>query len=111
MEKTCKGCFHYQACKGMLEAQGIHVSGDHCGNAENCDTFVSIKNVVSVGQYESLLQDRDHLLKIASAMHLWIFKHVFDEAEVYAECGLSPQDDARLGYGGEYRFEVPNENT
>lgn len=46
MEKTCKGCFHYQACKGMLEAQGFSISENHVGNAEKCDTFVPIENVV-----------------------------------------------------------------
>jgi hypothetical protein len=47
----------------------------------------------------ALEADRDHLLKIAKKMHLWIFKNTSDEYAAYKECGLTDEDDARLGYG------------
>lgn len=46
--------------------------------------------------------DRDHLLKIAKKMHLWIFRHSVDEYAAYKECGLTDEDDIRLGYGGQF---------
>ena len=55
-------------------------------------------------QMISLKKDRDHLLHIARTMHLWIFENTFDEGEVYRDCGLRDEDNARLGYGGEIRI-------
>lgn len=48
----------------------------------------------------------DRLLTIAKAMHLWIFKHTADEQEAYEECGLTPEEDAILGYGGKLEIEA-----
>ena len=53
----------------------------------------------------AMMADRDHLLNIARKMHLWIFRHTFDEQEAYRECGLTTEDDARLGYGGQFSVE------
>ncbi len=53
-------------------------------------------------QINELTADRDHLLKIAKKMHLWIFEHTCDEYAAYKECGLTDEDDARLGYGGQF---------
>lgn len=50
--------------------------------------------------------DRDHLLKIAKKMHLWIFHNTCDEYAAYKECGLTDEDDARLGYGGQFVLTV-----
>lgn len=60
---------------------------------------------------EELKADRDHLLEIAKKMHLWIFKNTFDEYEAYKECGLTDEDDIRLGYGGRFEIEVKDETS
>lgn len=59
---------------------------------------------------DELTADRDHLLKIAKKMHFWIFEHTCDEYAAYKECGLTDEDDARLGYGGQFVIEVKGEN-
>lgn len=59
---------------------------------------------------DELTADRDHLLKIAKKMHLWIFHHTCDEYAAYKECGLTDEDDVRLGYGGQFVIEVNGEN-
>lgn len=64
----------------------------------------------AIKQIEELTADRDHLLKIAKKMHLWIFEHTCDEYAAYKECGLTDEDDVRLGYGGQFVVEVKNEN-
>lgn len=40
------------------------------------------------------------LLNAAKAMHTWIFLNTADEEEAYAECGLTDEMNALLGYGG-----------
>lgn len=47
-------------------------------------------------------EEYNHLLKIAKKMHLWIFLNCGDEAKVYEECGLTDEDNALLGYSGEF---------
>ena len=59
-------------------------------------------DVISKEEYE-------HLLKIARKMHLWIFNNVFDEQEVYDECGLTDEDNAMLGYIGQIVIEERKE--
>ena len=40
---TCKDCFHYDACKGILDAIGIEMDAE-CPNQENlCNNFVGCK--------------------------------------------------------------------
>lgn len=56
----------------------------------------------AIKQLGELREDRDHLLKIAKKMHLWIFHNTCDEYAAYKECGLTDEDDARLGYGGQF---------
>lgn len=51
----------------------------------------------------------ERLLKIAKKMHLWIFHHSFDEQEAYDECGLTDEENAILGYGGQLVFEEASE--
>lgn len=58
----------------------------------------------------AMKDDRDHLLKIAKKMHLWMFHHTCDEYAAYKECGLTDEDDARLGYGGQFVIEVNGES-
>ena len=48
----------------------------------------------------------ERLLEIAKAMHTWIFLHTFDEAKTYEELGLTDEENAILGYGGQFELEV-----
>ena len=51
----------------------------------------------------------EELLKVASAMHTWIFLHTGDEQAAYDECGLTDEMNAELGYGGQFVIEPPKE--
>ena len=53
----------------------------------------------------------EKLLKVASAMHTWIFLHTGDEQAAYDECGLTDKMNAELGYGGQFVIEPPKEST
>lgn len=44
----------------------------------------------------------DELLKAGKKMHTWIFLNSFDEQEAYDECGLTDEQNAMFGYGGQY---------
>lgn len=48
------------------------------------------------------LEKYNHLLKLAKAMHTWIFLHTSDEQKAYDECHLTDEDNAMLGYGGQF---------
>ena len=39
----------------------------------------------------------ERLLKVAGAMHTWIFLHTFDEVAAYKECGLTDEENQELG--------------
>lgn len=52
-------------------------------------------DVVPLGEY-------NHLLKLAKAMHTWIFLHTSDEQKTYDECHLTDEDNAMLGCGGQF---------
>lgn len=45
--------------------------------------------------------DYDRLHFLAVRMHLWIFKTAVDEKEAYDEIGLTDEENAELGYGGQ----------
>lgn len=45
---TCKDCFHWVACKKMLEAAGYIVSENYKPDASRCDTFIPTADVVEV---------------------------------------------------------------
>lgn len=77
-------------------------------NGENDLTYPDGDQIYK--DFFAMKDDRDHLLKIAKKMHLWIFKHTMDEYEVYKECGLTDEDDARLGYGGQYTLTIRGED-
>jgi len=49
-----------------------------------------------------LQQEKDKLLNIAKNMHTWIFLHTGNEKEVYDELGLTDEENALLGYYGQY---------
>ena len=51
----------------------------------------------------------EELLKVASAMHTWIFLNTGDEQKAYDECGLSDEMNAALGYSGQFVAEPPKE--
>lgn len=53
----------------------------------------------------------EKLLKVASAMHTWIFLHTGDEQAAYDECGLTDEMNAELGYGGQFVIEPQKEET
>ena len=51
----------------------------------------------------------EELLKVASAMHTWIFLNTGDEQAAYDECGLTDEMNAALGYSGQFVAEPPKE--
>ena len=53
----------------------------------------------------------EELLKVASAMHTWIFLNTGDEQKAYDECGLSDEMNAALGYSGQFVAEPLKEET
>lgn len=46
----------------------------------------------------------ERLLQIARKMHTWIFLHSFDEQEVYDKLGLTDEENAILGYSGQFEL-------
>ena len=59
---------------------------------------------------EMLKLENEHLLRLAKKMHLYIFLHTADEQKAYDELGLTDEENAMLGYSGEFRLEVKEEN-
>lgn len=53
----------------------------------------------------------DRLLYLARKMHLEIFLMTSDEEEVYNRIGLTPEENAILGYSGTYKFESKENNN
>ena len=51
-----------------------------------------------------LQQENERLKKISHKMHLWIFLHCGDEQKVYDELGLTDEENAMLGYSGQFRM-------
>ena len=51
---------------------------------------------------DQIYKDFWWLMRIARKMHTWIFLHTFDEQEVYDELGLTDEENAFLGYGGQF---------
>ena len=51
----------------------------------------------------------DELLKAGKKMHTWIFLNSFDEQKAYDECGLTDEQNAMLGYGGQYVLTATTE--
>lgn len=51
------------------------------------------------------------LLQIARKMHTYIFLNSGDEQEVYDELGLTDEENAILGYGGQFTVELEDINT
>lgn len=70
--------------------------------------IVSVRDIESMPAADVVSKEEySHLLQIASKMHLWIFLHTGDEQKAYDEIGLTEEDNAILGYGGQ--FEIREE--
>ena len=54
---TCKECFHWKACKSMLEEQGYSVGEDFAGDASRCDTFVNAAAVVPKSEVAMIFEE------------------------------------------------------
>ena len=65
--------------------------------------MIKLENFVEKEKY-------DHLLKIARKMHEWIFLNSYDEDEVYAELGLTFEDNVMLGYGGKIEITTTQDH-
>lgn len=53
----------------------------------------------------------DRLLYLAKKMHLEIFLMTSNEEEVYNRIGLTPEENAILGYSGTYEFKPKEDNN
>lgn len=49
-------------------------------------------------------KENERLKEIAHKMHLWIFLHSGDEQKVYDELELTDEENAMLGYSGQFRI-------
>lgn len=72
---------------------------------QDCMYLQFVKNnILSVLQQEnqSLKEEKKRLLEIAKKMHLYIFLNTTDEQKAYDEIGLTDEENAMLGYSGEF---------
>lgn len=76
-------------------------------NLQKPGNFVPCMNAL-LGESADAIEE---LLKVASAMHTWIFLHTGDEQAAYDECGLTDEMNAELGYGGQFVVETPKEEA
>lgn len=73
--------------------------------------IVNEMNVANYNKYCEELKRNKRLLEIAKKMHLYIFLNVSDEQSAYDEIGLTDEENAILGYSGEFVLkEVTNED-
>ena len=63
------------------------------------------------GLFDDAASAIDELVKVAKAMHTWIFLNSADEQAVYDECGLTDEMNAALGYGGKVEIVTEPEKT
>lgn len=49
-----------------------------------------------------MMIEYERLLQIAKKMHTWIFLNSENEQEVYDELGLTDEENAILGYSGQF---------
>lgn len=56
-------------------------------------------------KYNTAKAEVERLKTIAKKMHTWIFLNSCDEEKAYAECGLTDEENALLGYCGKIVFE------
>ncbi len=63
------------------------------------------------GLFDDAARTIDELLKVAKAMHTWIFLNSADEQKAYEECGLTDEINFALGYGGKVEIVTEPEKT
>jgi hypothetical protein len=70
--------------------------------------YMSIDDCIRLSKIEdcitNLQEEIERLKEIAHKMHLWIFLHSGDEQKVYDELGLTDEENAMLGYSGQFRI-------
>lgn len=103
-DKGCSECPYYERC---MNTSGKFVVMVDAANAleEINQKYESISKSLRDEAVE-LIRKKDakynELLKAAHSMHTWIFLNSFDEQKAYDECGLTPEMNALLGYGGQF---------
>lgn len=65
-------------------------------------TKLKKENEILYNENEHLKEKTARLEKIARKMHLWIFLNTSNEKKVYDELGLTDEDNAMLGYSGQF---------
>ena len=60
---------------------------------------------------EAAMKDAEHWRKLARKMHTWIFLHTGDEQKAYDEIGLTDEENAALGYGGQFEIKEDQETS
>lgn len=81
IDELCEGCF-MQNC------------------SHDCDAVRALRRATAADVVS--IEDYKHLLKVARAMHTWIFLNTCDEQKAYDECHLTDEDNDLLGYGGQF---------
>ena len=66
--------------------------------------YIKNKNYIdtNTSKMEKTSIEYNRLLQIARKMHTWIFLHTGNEKEVYDELGLTDEENAMLGYSGQF---------
>lgn len=110
-DKVCSICPYFERCMNDTSGKFV-VMVDAADALEEINReYESISK--SLDEAVELIQKKDakydELLKASHSMHTWIFLNSFDEQEAYDECGLTPEMNALLGYGGQYVIEIPKE--
>lgn len=84
---------------------------EHCENIADCDKCpkeeicLSFTNKRIIEVITEAAETIEELLKVAKAMHTWIFLNSGDEQVAYDECGLTDEMNMALGYGGQFIVE------
>lgn len=80
----------------------IMTAMDYDGNGNEQDASQDIASAIGDIPPADVVPREQYtkLLKAAFAMHEWIFLNTDDEEAAYAECGLTDEMNALLGYGG-----------
>ena len=107
-ELPCKECPYAQKpCRQLMKdahnliKQQQTQLDNYSHNVRNLTTdFIEQQRVIYRQQAEI-----ERLTTIAKKMHSWIFTNSYDEEKAYAECGLTDEENALLGYCGKIVFE------
>ena len=89
----------------LLKSLRICADGEHC---DQCTKWSIKQNGVrNACEYQICTEAADaieEILKVAKAMHTWIFLNSVDEQDAYDECGLTDEMNAEFGYGGQFKI-------